>query len=280
VHKSIIRAGLATTAIVALLAAGCGDDDSGDDDSDGDDAAAETEGASGRGGSDLDRYCETVLAIDQAQPDVDFESASPEEMTAGLKTFASETLRPLVADAAAAAPEEVSHEVEVMSGAVDEMARSGDFAVFEQPEVSAADDTLHAFELDNCGWQRQDVTAVEYGFEGIPDELATGPTSFELTNDGEELHELQQFRKNDGVTETAQELLALPEEEAMSKVTQVGSGAFAPPGETEYTVVDLEAGDYVAVCFVPTGMTSEDQEPAADAPPHFAHGMVAELTVR
>ncbi|MGH9113333.1 MAG: hypothetical protein ACRDZN_13725 [Acidimicrobiales bacterium] len=40
-------------------------------------------------------------------------------------------------------------------------------------------------------------------------------------------------------------------------VTDVAS-AFAPPGENEYTVADLEAGEYIALCFIPTGMTSEE----------------------
>jgi hypothetical protein len=271
-HKSIIRAGLAATAALVLVAAGCGDDD-------GDDTAAEAEGASADTGSEVGPYCDAALAIESAAPDIDFQSASPEEMAEGFQVFASETLQPLVADAVAAAPEEVAEEVEVMSAAVDEIAESGDPSVFERPEADAANDALHAYELENCGWHRHDVSATEYAYDGIPETLEAGPTSFELTNDGAEVHELLLVRKNDGVTQTAEELLALPEEEALMMVTEVGSGAFASPGDTEYSVVDLEAGDYVAVCFIPTGMTSEEQTAAEDAPPHFVHGMVHEFTV-
>ncbi len=42
------------------------------------------------------------------------------------------------------------------------------------------------------------------------------------------------------------------------------------PGETNYAVLDLAAGDYIAICFVP------DAETGA---PHFALGMIAGLTV-
>lgn len=92
------------------------------------------------------------------------------------------------------------------------------------------------------------------------------------------MHELQLFRRNEGVTAPADELLALPEEEAMSMLTRIGSGAFAAPGEDGYMVVDLDAGDYVAVCLVPTGTTG-DGPPPAEAAPHAAHGMVVDLTV-
>jgi hypothetical protein len=159
------------------------------------------------------------------------------------------------------------------------MAETGDPSVTDRPDVVAAFETLHAFDLDNCGWGRQDVTATEYTFAGLPDELAAGPVSFELGNDGTELHELQLFRRNDGVTEPVDELLALPEDQVMSKVTPVDSGTFAPPGDSDYMVVDLAAGHYIALCFIPTGMTSEDQPPPEDAPPHATQGMVAEFTV-
>ena len=48
--------------------------------------------------------------------------------------------------------------------------------------------------------------------------------SFKFTNEGAEDHELAIARKNDGVTESFDELLALPEEEAMTKVTFVTAG--------------------------------------------------------
>lgn len=53
-----------------------------------------------------------------------------------------------------------------------------------------------------------------------------------------------------------------------------------PPGEDGYAVVELEPGDYIAACFIPTGTTSEDGPPAGEpGPPHALHGMVAEFTV-
>lgn len=266
--------GLAAVAIVALIAAGCGDDD--DSDSEADAAGASTDTGDG---SNVEAYCDAVLDVETAPPpDVDFEAATPEEQAAALRAYA-ETVQPLVAKTLDVVPAEIADEGEVAAQAFADMAETGDPSATEQPDVVAAFETLHAFDLENCGWTRQDVTATEYAFAGLPDELAAGPVSFELSNDGTELHELQLFRRNDGVTEPVEELLALPQEQAMSKVTPVGSGAFAPPGDSGYMVVDLDAGDYIALCFIPTGMTSEDQPPAPDAPPHMAHGMVAEISV-
>ena len=42
----------------------------------------------------------------------------------------------------------------------------------------------------------------------------------------------------------------------MSKVVPMGA-AFAFPGTEGFTVVDLEPGRYIAVCFIPQGLTPE-----------------------
>lgn len=44
-------------------------------------------------------------------------------------------------------------------------------------------------------------------------------------------YELVLFRVNDGVEESVEDIMALPQEEGSSKVTPVG-GTFAPPGRT------------------------------------------------
>jgi len=94
-------------------------------------------------------------------------------------------------------------------------------------EVNEASGTVHAYDVDNCGWNVVDVAASNYAFDGLPDELPAGETSFELTNDADEVHELVLLKKNDGVTQSAEELLAMPQEEAMTLAEMVGSPAFA-----------------------------------------------------
>ncbi len=279
-HRQWLTKSLAFAAILGLLAAGCGDDDEASDDT-GEDSATTADAASSGADPepDLAAYCDAELALELAgPPDVDFDTASPEEMSAALSTYASGTIQPLAEDLVAVVPDEVAAEVDTLRGAVEEMASTGDPSIWESPEVSAAGETLHQFDLDNCGWNTQQVTATEYSYNGIPAELPAGVTSFELSNEGDELHELLLLRKNDGVTASAEDLLALPEEEAMAQVTELGEAAFAPPGDHEYTVLDLEPGNYIAVCFIPVGATSEDGPPP-EGPPHAMHGMVVEFSV-
>ncbi len=272
-------AAVITAAILGLAACG-DDDDSADADPVADDteAPADTDAAStDTGDDDTAAYCAATLAMETAPPpDVDFATASPEELAEALKVHATD-LQPLADDIMAAAPDEISDELAVLDGAVDEMAATG-VDIWESPEVNAASDTTHAYDVEHCGWEVVDVAASNYAFDGLPAELPAGETSFELTNDADEVHELILLRKDDGVTQSAEELLAMPEEEAMALVEMLGSPAFAAPGDTAYTVKDLAPGEYVAACFIPTGMTGTDGPPP-DGPPHAMNGMVAEFTV-
>lgn len=60
---------------------------------------------------------------------------------------------------------------------------------------------------------------------------------------------------------------------------------FGEPGDDDYFVADLEEGEYIALCFIPVGLTPEaaaaveegGEEP--QGPPHFTQGMRAEFTV-
>lgn len=136
---------------------------------------------------------------------------------------------------------------------------------------------MHAAALDACGWAVQNVELEEYHFVGLPDSLPAGVTSFEVTNTGKEMHEIAVLRKNDGVIETFDELLGLPEEELLTKVAPMGVG-FAMPGVPSYTVVDLTPGEYLAICFLPVGLLP-DAPPPAEYTPHFTQGMQHLFTV-
>lgn len=127
------------------------------------------------------------------------------------------------------------------------------------------------------------VTAQDYHFEGLPASVPAG-TSLEMYNAGVEVHELLVVRKNDGVTETWEELLALPEEEAMAKVSILGPLMAATEQLAEGTITLEQEGEYLAICFIPQGMTEmpdPDADPATlpDGLPHFMLGMVSEFVV-
>jgi len=115
----------------------------------------------------------------------------------------------------------------------------------------------------NCGYNEMDTEGGDYYFTGVPSEMPAGPVIVTLDNVGAELHVIEFARINDDVTLTAEEILALPEEEAMASVEMVGA-AFAMPGMTGYGVVDLTAGRYLALCPIPQGLTPEV---AAQMPP-------------
>lgn len=265
------RAVIAALAALALVAAACGDDDDtatdapdetvGDttDDSDGPDGTtATTADAAGD-------FCVDGPAVDALLAQDEPDPAAVEEALAAAQ---------------ASAPEDIADDVQVAADAVQEVFETGDFTIFLRPAVADALVAINETYVDDCGYQRLDLTAREYEFDA-PDAAGAGQTSIFLTNEGGEVHEAIVFRIHDDVTETLEELLALPEEEVQTKVTEAGA-AFAAPGVTGTGVADLtEPGRYAIVCFVPVGTTAEvlasGEEPQGE--PHAMRGMVAELTV-
>lgn len=92
-----------------------------------------------------------------------------------------------------------------------------------------------------------------------------------MTNSGKEPHHVQFLRLNDEITfEAFQETLQQGPGAEMA-VTQLmgGVGAIAPNGSAQ-VVINLTAGEYVIICFVPS---------PSDNVPHLAKGMVKTLTV-
>jgi hypothetical protein len=130
-----------------------------------------------------------------------------------------------------------------------------------------------------------EVTLVDYGFE-MPASVAAGPQVWKVTNTGAEPHELTVLKLAPGLT--VDDFMAMmmaseasPEAE-MEMASPAAGGEMAGPPVTEvggmqalgnglsgWLVLDLEPGEYVAICFVsdPTGV------------PHAFLGMVAGFTV-
>ena len=153
---------------------------------------------------------------------------------------------------------------------------------FENADSEASEKTLElyadtiAWAGDNCDVETLDVSATDYEYDGVPDELSTGYHVVDFSNEGQEQHEMFAFRINDGATESVEELFELPEEEIFSKITPVNA-VFAVPGESETVSWNLtDSGNYAVVCFIPVGSVGETE---GDGPPHFTEGMVHEFTV-
>jgi hypothetical protein len=185
------------------------------------------------------------------------------------------------------APDEISGAVGTIGDALVPAIESGDeeqfFDALESDEVGEASQVVDSYLADECGWDVTPVTAREYEFEGELDGLQAGINGLAFENSGSEFHEMVLFRINDDTTETMEELLALPEEEAQSKVTEAGA-AFGAPGDSDTLFTDLDAGRYAIICFLPVGALPENMEALEsgeleDAPPHFTQGMIREFTV-
>jgi plastocyanin len=147
-----------------------------------------------------------------------------------------------------------------------------------------ASPTTDASPTEGAGGEEVEITGVEYAFEGVPSSVDSG-TTFTFTNGGDEVHEMVLIRRNEGVELTFEELLELPEEEAMEQVTVLEPVLIAAPGEDADGEVTLdEAGDYLMICFIPQGMRelpegSFDPSAVPAGPPHFTAGMLAEFSV-
>lgn len=138
-----------------------------------------------------------------------------------------------------------------------------------------------------------EVTAVDFGFEGLPQTIPAGSTLTLANESTVELHELVAVPLPDDEDRTVEELISSPEDLA-AYFASVETVVIAPPEEGGVVVEGtgrLETpGRYAIICAIPTGADpAEYMEAAAEAdggppevdggPPHFAHGMFAEVTV-
>ncbi len=228
---------------------------------------------------------DTAAAAEFCSADVDLESAFnsgppiealPPEAVEGAVAQMRATLDPLITRMEELAPDEVAPDVSALATATRGALETMDFAAFETPEFAAAEDSLDTWLLDNCGFDELDVTAADFEYAGLPDTASTGEVAVTLTNEGENFHEIAIVRVNDGVTMPAEELLALPMEEALANVAVKGI-TFAEPGGSDTSFMRFdEPGRYIATCFIPEG-TTMDME--GTGPPHFVLGMLGEITV-
>ena len=140
-----------------------------------------------------------------------------------------------------------------------------------------------------------EVRMVDYGYEGLPDEVPAG-TRLTVVNESEvELHEVVAVRLPDDEERPVDELMQLPEAELMALMDGEPDTVLlaAPHGDMIPAVGDgtlSEPGRYLIACFIPTGADPDEYLAAAaeseggppqveGGPPHFVQGMFAELRV-
>lgn len=221
----------------------------------------------------VDAFCEDYVAVDAmmaAGPDEADPGPWVEGMTTGLEGLKAD------------APSEVSGAVEGMADALLEpianLDEEGFFAATESETYREDAAVVDEFIGAECGFAEVEVTGIDYAYDADLESIESGTVAFDFSNEGTELHEMALIRIADDSTESIEELLELPEEEAEAKTTFVGV-SFAAPGESDVMYADLEAGRYAVICFIPTGSTSMESAETAEGPPHFTQGMVREFTV-
>ena len=148
-------------------------------------------------------------------------------------------------------------------------------------EFFVAADAVGDYMADSCGYQVVDITATDHAFAGIPAVAEAGKTLIRITNQGTEYHEAVLQRISAGETRSVEEILAIPE--GSGDLLDYAGSAFAPPGLGSWTVVDLVPGRYAAMCFIPTGATTEEELRGGQgddtAQLHHTQGMFAEMQV-
>lgn len=138
------------------------------------------------------------------------------------------------------------------------------------------------------------IVLSDYAFGGLPASVPAG-TKLAVENISQtELHEVVAFRVDDAETRPAAELVALPEEELLAVVAPMPATVLlAAPGEPQIAALGdgtlSEPGRYLLLCGIPTGAdpaeylaaAAESAGPpdVAGGPPHFSHGMFADLVV-
>jgi plastocyanin len=242
----------AVLAALLFLAAACGDDD--------DSASTDDE--------------TTTTAADDGDAEGEGEQAAGDFCTAYQELLAGDPTPDAIRGVGEIAPEAAQEPLETLAAGFEE----GGEEYFGSDEFNAAFAELGDAAADECADETIEVTAIDYGYEGMPEEVSAGTLAVTLANEGEEFHEMVVFRKNDDAAESFDDIFALEDQsEAEALMTQQGA-TFAPPGGTASGLFTLEEpGDYVAVCFIPVGTTPEVEE--GSGPPHFTQGMKVEFTV-
>ncbi|HEX8393602.1 MAG TPA: hypothetical protein VF665_14755 [Longimicrobium sp.] len=114
------------------------------------------------------------------------------------------------------------------------------------------------------------ISAADFSYQA-PATIPSGLTTLRLVNGGHEMHHAQLVRLEDGhtVQELVQGMAANPHGPPPPWVRFVGGPNAAVPGQPAEATVDLKAGNYAILCFIPS----------KDGVAHVAKGMIKPLTV-
>jgi hypothetical protein len=128
---------------------------------------------------------------------------------------------------------------------------------------------IGAFAQDAASYPEVVITATEYAFD-MPATIESGWIRVTMDNQGMMDHHAMLMRVNDDATlEDLQAALLEPAFEPMFAVSASVGGPIAGPGVAASVIVDLEPGQYIAICVIPDDA----------GVPHYALGMQATFEV-
>jgi plastocyanin len=225
-----------------------------------------------------------VAAAEEAVGEPPEGGPPPPEFVSRLAQSFEQRVLPVYVRIETNAPSEIRAAVRRRGQALRDFIRAPELEKLDRlfsPEFQA----ISAFFYRECPGNKVSVEAVDYAFRNLT-ELNAGVTRIEFVNTGKELHDLIFVTKKPGVREPIEDILKLwspagPEagREYHEKVIETFAG-FAMPGEKFYITVNLEPGEYMAVCFIPKGETGQGPPPDLEEEvPHFELGMRQKVTV-
>ena len=260
-HRLTRRVGALAIAALVVLAA-CGDDDGAEDAVT--EIPTETTGiptdlgdpiGGPAPGSASVEACDAFVAVSEQ-----LAIGDPEAMAAALDEM-SATIPERWAEQAATV-------VEGFTAAFD-----GDDTAMQNATFVTALGYVSGFYVDSCDLDTKlEVTGEDYAFTGIPAEVAAGRVGLRLVNvsASSEPHELVILRRPDGDARTSADIAALDPETLFADYEMVGVAFAEVPAAMMSIVVDLEPGEYVAICNLPVG--------GDETSTHAHEGMVVAFT--
>ena len=238
-------------ALTALLAGACSDDDTASSSTTTTEAPAQAELI----GEAVDpAACEGFAALSAAM------TGDPSAAGEAIEQFEGSV------------PDELAEQGEIVASAF-RGAMDGDDAAMASEEFGAAHSAVGTAMFEGCpASARVDVTGVDYGFEGVPEQVAAGNVAVRFTNQtsNEEPHELILLSRPEGDDTPLDELAAMAPDELMSSMPMAGVVFADRQGSESTAFMELEPGRYVAICTIPVGGGESGD-------PHATHGMIAEL---
>lgn len=114
---------------------------------------------------------------------------------------------------------------------------------------------------------------VDFSFV-LPDEIKAGAHLWQISNDGKQWHEMSIVRLREGVTidDLIHSLMSNEPPAGPPPGQELVNWQFASPGATAWSTIDLPAGEYYVLCFLP--------DMSSNPPlPHAGKGMVRPLKV-